>query len=384
MIGGLSLRRIAALVGASLLLAMPAFSLPAAAGITKSAWGETPDHQKVDLYTLTNANGMTVRLSTYGAVIQSLQIPDRNGKMADIVRGFDRLAGYLVPANSHIGAVIGRYADDIKGAQFTLKGVTYHLNANTTAGNTIHGGVAGFDKKVWQATAGDGAAPSLTLRYTSPDGEEHFPGTLKVTVTYTLEADNALRLDYYAIPDKTTVPNLTNHAYFNLKGHDQGDVLDHRLTVKSDSVNLADKDHLVTGATRPVKGTAFDFTTAMALGRHINDSDAQITSGPGYDQNFILRGKPGTLRLAARMEEPKSGRVMEVLTTQPSMQLYTANDPRPLTGGKGGATYFQHGAYCLETQHYADSPNHLEFPTTELKPGERFHEVTVFRFPKLQ
>ncbi len=378
------MRKIAALLGASLLLMMPVFSLPAAAGITRAAWGETPEHRKVDLYTLTNANGMTVRLSTYGAVIQSLQIPDRDGKRADIVRGFDTLAGYLVPANSHIGAVIGRYADDIKGARFTLKGVTYHLNPNTAAGNTIHGGAVGFDKKVWQAAARDGAAPSLTLRYTSPDGEEHFPGTLQVTVIYTLEADNALRLDYSAVTDKTTVLNLTNHAYFNLKGHDQGDVGDHRLTVMSDRVNLADKDHLVTGASEPVKGTAFDFTTAMALGRHINDSDAQIASGPGYDQNFILRGKPGSLRLAARMEEPKSGRVMEVLTTQPSMQLYTANDPRPLTGGKGRATYFQHGAYCLETQHYADAPNHPEFPSTELKPGMRFHEVTVFRFPKPQ
>jgi len=364
------------------LLAVAVVSSPARAAITRTAWGETPEHRKVDLYTLTNAHGMTVRLSTYGAVIQSLSVPDRNGKMADIVRGFDALAGYLVPGNSHIGAVIGRYADDIKAAQFTLEGVTYHLNPNTSAGNTIHGGLAGFDKKVWQATAHDGAAPSLTLRYTSPDGEEHFPGTLKVTVTYTLQADNALRLDYRATTDKTTVLNLTNHAYFNLKGHDRGDVLDHLLTVMSDSVNLADENRLVTGATEPVKDTAFDFTKPMRIGEHIHDSDMQIASGPGYDQNFILRGKAGQLRLVARMEEPVSGRVMEVLTTQPSMQLYTANGEKPVTGGKGGATYFQHGAYCLETQHYADAPNHPEFPSTVLKPGESFHQVTVFRFPK--
>jgi len=363
-------------------LLLAALASPAQAGITKVAWGETPDRQKVDLYTLTNANGMTVKLSTYGAVIQSLEIPGRDGQMADIVRGFDSLAGYLIPANSHIGAVIGRYADDIKAAQFTLGGVTYHLNPNTSAGNTIHGGLAGFDKKVWQATAHDGAAPSLTLRYTSPDGEEHFPGTLKVTVTYTLQADNALRLDYRATTDKTTVLNLTNHAYFNLKGHDRGDVLDHLLTVMSDSVNLADENRLVTGATEPVKDTAFDFTKPMRIGEHIHDSDMQIASGPGYDQNFILRGKAGQLRLVARMEEPVSGRVMEVLTTQPSMQLYTANGEKPVTGGKGGATYFQHGAYCLETQHYADAPNHPEFPSTVLRPGESFHQVTVFRFPK--
>lgn len=378
------MREVGALLGASLLLAMPVFSSPAGAVIVRTAWGETPEHRKVDLYTLTNANGMTVRLSTYGAVIQSLQVPDRNGKKADIVRGFDSLAGYLVPANSHIGAVIGRYADDIKGARFTLGSVTYHLNANTDAGNTIHGGAVGFDKKVWQAAAHDGAAPSLTLRYSSPDGEEHFPGTLKVTVTYTLEADNALRLDYRASTDKLTVLNLTNHAYFNLKGHDRGDVLDQRLMVMSDTVNLADENRLVTGRAEPVKGTAFDFTKPMTIGQHINDNDMQITSGPGYDQNFILRGKPGTLRLAARVEEPQSGRVMEVLTTQPSMQLYTANNAKPLTGGKGGTTYIQHGAYALETQHYADAPNHPDFPTTELKPGESFHEVTVFRFPKPQ
>ena len=378
------MKKVAALLGAFLLPALPVFSSPAAAAITRTPWGETPDHQKVDLYTLTNAHGMTVKLSTYGAVIQSLQVPDRYGKLADIVRGFDSLSGYLIAGNSHIGAVIGRYADEIKGAQFTLEGVTYHLAANTGGGNTIHGGAIGFDKRVWSAVAHDGASPSLTLSYASPDGEEHFPGALKVTVTYTLQADNALRLDYRATTDKPTVLNLTNHTYFNLKGHDQGDVLDHRLTVMSDTVNLADGDHLVTGATEPVKGTPFDFTRPMTIGQHIGDADPQLMSGPGYDQNFILRGKSGVLRLVAKVEEPRSGRIMEVLTTQPSMQLYTANGAKPVTGGKGGATYLQHGAFCLETQHYADSPNHSDFPTTELRPGESFHEVTIFRFPKAQ
>ena len=373
------MRKRVAFLTASLLLSA---SLPAYADINKTAWGETPDHQKVDLYTLTNAKGMTVRLSTYGAVIQSLQVPDRNGKMADVVRGFDSLAGYLIAGNSHIGAVIGRYADDIAAARFTLEGTTYHLNPNTAAGNTIHGGVAGFDKKVWQAEAHDGATPSLTLRYTSPDGEEHFPGTLQVTVTYSLQADNTLRLEYRATTDKPTVLNLTNHAYFNLKGHDQGDVLDHRLTMLSDTVNLADENRLVTGATEKVKGTAFDFTRPMTIGRHINDGDMQIASGPGYDQNFILRGKAGRLRPVAHVEERQSGRVMDVWTTQPSIQFYTANGAKPLTGGKSGATYFQHGAFCLETEHYPDAPNHPDFPTTELRPGESFHEVTLFRFPK--
>jgi aldose 1-epimerase len=371
-------RRTAALLGASLLLV-----LPVEAKIEKAAFGETPEHEKVDLYTLTNASGMMVKLSTYGAVIQSLAVPDRGGKLADIVRGFDSLDGYLAPGGSHIGAVIGRYANRIKGAQFVLEGTTYRLIANNGP-NTLHGGPLGFDKQVWTAQPKDGSSPSLTLSYLSHDGEQNYPGTLTVTVTYTLQADNALRIDYRATTDKPTVVNLTNHAYFNLKGHDQGDVLEHRLQIMADSIVASDADHIPTGELTPVQGTIFDFTEPTPIGKNVESPDPRMTDTNnvrGYDHAFVIRGEPGTLRLAARVEEPLSGRVMEVLTTQPGAQLYTANSPRPVTG-KGGAQYTTHGAFCIETEHHPDSPNHPNFPSTELKPGETFHETTVFRFPK--
>jgi aldose 1-epimerase len=377
--GGNCVRKFAALLGASLLVA-----LSAEAKIEKASFGETPEHQKVDLYTLTNASGMVVKLSTYGAVIQSLSVPGRDGRMADIVRGFDSLDGYLAPGGSHIGAVIGRYANRIKGAQFVLEGTAYHLIANNGP-NTLHGGPVGFDKRVWTAQPKDGASPSLTLSYLSSDGEQNFPGALKVTVTYTLQADNALRIDYRATTDKPTVVNLTNHAYFNLKGHDHGDVLEHRLQIMADSIAASDADRIPTGELTAVKGTPFDFTELTPIGKNIESADPRTTTGtnnaPGYDHAFVIRGKPGTLRLAARIEEPSSGRVMEVLTTQPGAQLYTANSVRPVAG-KGGAQYTAHGAFCFETEHHPDSPNQPSFPSTELKPGETFHETTVFRFPK--
>jgi aldose 1-epimerase len=371
-------RTTAALLSASLLLA-----LPAEARIEKAAFGETPERQKVDLYTLSNASGMVVKLSTYGAVNQSLSEPDREGRKADIVSGFESLDGYLLPGGSHVGAVIGRYANRIKGAQFVLEGTTYRLIANNGP-NTIHGGPVGFDKRVWTAQPKDGASPSLTLSYLSADGEQNFPGTLKVTVTYTLEADNALRIDYRATTDKPTVVNLTNHAYFNLKGHDQGDVLEHRLQIMADSIAASDGDHISTGELTPVEGTIFDFTELTPIGKNIDSTDPRLTGADtahGYDHAFVIRAKPGTLRLAARIEEPSSGRIMEVLTTQPGAQFYTANSLRPVAG-KGGAQYTTHGAFCFETEHHPDSPNHPNFPSTELKPGETFHETTVFRFPK--
>ena len=363
----------AAIMSACLLVAVPA-----QAKVEKTAWGETPDHKKVDLYTLTNIHGLVARISTYGGAVVGLIVPDRNGNMADVVRGFDAVPGYFVPDNSNIGALMGRYANRIKGAQFPLEGKTYRLAVNSE-GNSIHGGRIGFDKKVWSAVAHDGASPSLTLTYTSPDGEEGFPGTLNVTVTYTLTAAKALRIDYRATTDKPTVLNLTNHSYFNLKGHSGGDVLDHRLQIFANTVTHRDSDGVASGKIDSVKGTAFDFTTPSPIGAHINDSDPQIAIPHGYDQNFIINGKAGTLRLAARVEEPGSGRVLEVLTTQPGVQLYTANAAGPLIG-KAGARYLAHGAVCLETQHFNNSPNVPAFPSTELKPGEQFHETTEFRF----
>lgn len=350
----------------------------AQAKIEKTAWGESRDHKKVDLYTLTNGHGLVARISTYGGAVVGLDVPDRNGKMADIVRGFDSVLGYFVPENSHIGALMGRYANRIKSAQFTLEGKTYSLAINYE-GNSIHGGRIGFDKRVWSAVAHDGASPDLTLAYISPDGEENYPGTLKVMVTYTLTTDNTLRIDYRATTDKPTVLNLTNHTYFNLKGHAGGNVLHHRLQIFANAVTHRDPDGVANGRVDLVRGTAFDFTKPTPIGAHINDSDPQIAIPHGYDQNFIINGKAGTLRLAARVEESNSGRVLEMLTTQPGVQLYTANATISLTG-KGGVQYLTHGAFCLETQHFNNSPNVPAFPSTELKPGEHFHEVTVFRF----
>ena len=367
----------AIVMGACLLLVWPA-----QAKIEKSPFGETPDHSKVDLYALTNNHGLVARISTYGGSLVGLEVPDRNGKMADIVRGFDSVSGYLVPSNSNIGALMGRYANRIKGAQFTLEGKTYHLAVNSE-GNTIHGGLTGFDKRVWSAVAHDGPSPSLSLTYTSPDGEEHYPGTLKVTVTYTLAADNSLKIDYRATTDKPTVLNLTNHSYFNLTGHAGGEVLQQRLQIFADTITHRNPDGTTDGGTEPVKGTDFDFTKPIPIGTHINDSNPQIAGPHGYDHFFIITGQAGTLRLGARVEDPQSGRVLEMLTTQPGVQLYTANSDIAFPG-KGGVHYLPHTAFCLETQHSNNSPNIPGFPSTELKPGQNFHEVTVFRFTTLK
>ena len=358
------------------------FALPAQAKIEKSSFGETPDHRKVDLYTLTNIHGLVARISTYGGTVVGLEVPDRNGKMADIVRGFDSVSGYLVPSNSNIGALMGRYANRIKGAQFTLEGKSYHLAVNSE-GNSIHGGLTGFDKRIWSAVAHDGTSPSLVLTYVSPDGEEHYPGTLKVAVTYTLTAENSLSIDYRATTDRPTVLNLTNHSYFNLKGHAGGDVLQQRLQILADTITHRDPDGTANGEIVAVKGTDFDFTKPTPIGTHINDSDPQIATPHGYDHFFIINGKAGTLRLGARVEEPTSGRVLEMLTTQPGVQLYTANAAIQFPG-KGGVQYLPHTAFCLETQHSNNSPNIPGFPSTELKPGQQFHEVTVFRFTTLK
>ncbi|HUE65439.1 MAG TPA: aldose epimerase family protein [Rhizomicrobium sp.] len=367
----------AALVSASML-----FAVPAHATIERTQFGETPDHKKVDLYTLTNVHGLVARISTYGGAVVALEVPDRNGKLADIVRGFDSVSGYLVPSNSNIGALMGRFANRIKGAQFTLEGKTYHLAVNSE-GNSIHGGLIGFDKRVWSAVAHDGPSPSLSLTYVSPDGEEHYPGTVKVTVTYTLTADNSLNIDYGATTDRPTVLNLTNHSYFNLKGHADGDVLQHRMQIFANTMTHRDSDGTANGKIEPVKGTDFDFTKPTPISTHINDSNPQIAGPQGYDHFFIINGKAGTLRLGARVEEPTTGRVLEMLTTQPGVQLYTANALIEFPG-KGGVRYLPHTAFCLETQHSNNSPNIPEFPSTELKPGQHFHEVTVFRFTTLR
>jgi len=352
------------------------FAAPAQAKIEKASWGETADHQKVDIYTLTNARGMSARITNYGAFLVSLNVPDRKGKFADVVLGYDKLEEYT--HGTTYGAVIGRFANRIGGAQFTLDGKTYHLKANAGP-NNIHGGPVGFSYHVYNATPMDGKSPSLILQMISPDGDQGFPGNLNFTVIYTLTANNTLRIDYRATTDKPTVLNPTNHSYFNLKGAGKGDVLGHRVQILSDAVTPTDANHMATGEVMKVAGTGFDFTKPKPLGKDINGPDPAIVATPGYDINFIVRGKPGLLRPAAHVVEPESGRVMDVWTTQPGIQLYLPNNDKPIIG-KGGAQYTKRGAFCLETQHFANAPNIPAFPTTVLKPGQIFYQVTSFKF----
>jgi aldose 1-epimerase len=361
----------AALTGAALLIA-----LPAEAKIDQAPWGETADHQKVDIYTLTNANGMSARITNYGAYLVSLDVPDRSGKMADVVLGYDSLDGYKT--GTTYGAVIGRFANRIGGAQFTLDGKTFHLKANAGP-NNIHGGPIGFSYRVYTATTMDGPSPSLVLHMVSPDGDQGFPGNLDFTVTYTLTANNSLSVEYRATTDKPTVLNPTNHSYFNLKGAGNGDVLNHRLQIFSDAVTPTDANHMATGEVMKVSGTGFDFTKPKPIGKDINGPDPAIVATPGYDINYIVRGPMGKLRPAAHVVEPTSGRVMDVWTTEPGIQLYLPNNEKPMIG-KGGAQYIKRGAFCLETQHFANAPNIPAFPTTELKPGQTFDQKTEFRF----
>jgi aldose 1-epimerase len=343
--------------------------------IQRAPWGEV-DGQKVDIYTLTNKNGASARVTNYGAFLVALNMPDRNGKMADVVLGYDTLKEYTT--GTTYGAVIGRFANRIGGAQFTLDGKTYHLKANAGP-NNIHGGPVGFSYHVYSATPLDGPSPSLILHMVSPDGDQGFPGNLDFTVTYTLTANNTLKIEYRATTDRPTVLNPTNHSYFNLKGAGNGDVLNHRLQVFSDAVTPTDANHMATGEVLKVTGTGFDFTRPKPLGKDINGPDPAIVATPGYDINFIVKGAMGKLRPAAKVTEPQSGRLMEVWTTQPGVQLYLPNNEKPIIG-KGGAQYIKRGAFCLETQHFANAPNIPSFPTTELKPGKIFYQVTEFRF----
>lgn len=364
---------------AAFMLAALALATPAAARIEKADWGETPGHQKVDIYTLDNGV-LTARIATYGGMLVDLSVPDRDGKRANIVRGLDRLEEYFQRRVSLYGSIVGRYGNRIKGGQFTLDGKAYHLPVNNM-GNTLHGGPIGFDQRVWKAVSHGGASPSLTLTYTSLDGEMNFPGNLKVAVTWTL-AGHDLRVDFHATTDKPTVLDLFVHPWFNLKGAGDGDILDHRLQIFADRYAAMDKSHAPTGTLVPVDGTPFDFRRPIPIGTHIHDPDWQISGDPkavGYDQQFAINGPAGTLRRAARIVEPSSGRAMDVLTTQPDLGLYTTNFSGTVRG-RGRETYGQYGAIVLETQHFGNSPNISTFPTTVLRPGHTFSETTVFRF----
>ena len=348
-------------------------------GLQVQSWGEL-DGRPVSLYTLRNAAGMEVRISNYGGTITFVSVPDRQKKFGDVVLGFASLNGYTAKINTgYFGALIGRYANRLGRGTFTLDGREYHAPTNEGP-NTLHGGLRGFDKEVWEAKdVSKPNAPALELRYFSHDGEEGFPGNLSVTVTYTLEEKNDLRIDYAAATDKDTVLNLTNHSYFNLSGPGSGSILDDKIMIAADRFTPVDKTLIPTGKIIPVAGTPFDFRKSTVIGSRIGEKDEQLKFANGYDQNFVLNSSSGTLGLAAKVEDPKSGRVLEVLTTQPGIQFYTGNFLNGTVHGVGGAYQFR-SAVALETQHFPDTPNHPNFPSAELKPGEKFNQTTVLRF----
>lgn len=342
--------------------------------VTKQPFGKLADGEAVAIYTLKSAT-VEARLTSFGARIVSISTPDKTGKMADIALGYSTLDGYVADTKTYVGSVPGRYANRIAHGRFSLDGHTYTLPKNNGE-NTLHGGTVGFDRHVWQAQeVPDGVEFTLV----SPDGDQGFPGTLTAHVTYTLVGDS-LKISYAATTDKPTVVNLTNHAYFNLSGEGDGTILGEVLTLDADKYTPVDAGLIPTGELAPVKGTPFDFTEPTVIGKRIGEDNEQLKLGGGYDHNWVIRGKAGVLRPAARLYDPKSGRVMTVETTQPGVQFYSGNMIPGLYTGPSGVTYMKHAGLCLETQHYPDSPNHPAFPSTELKPGETYHSTTVFTF----
>jgi aldose 1-epimerase len=348
-------------------------------GVKMTPFGKTKDGQSVDLFTLTNVHGIEVAIASYGGTLVSLKTPDRHGKFADIVLGFDTLEGYL-GVEPYFGAIVGRYGNRIAKGRFTLDGHEYRLAQNNDA-NALHGGLKGFDKRVWQAKdASANGVAALALRYLSPDGEEGYPGNLSVTVTYSLTAKDELKIDYAATTDKDTVLNLTNHSYFNLAGQGQGDILPEVVMIAADRFTPVDSTLIPTGELRSVAGTPLDFRKPTPIGARINENHEQLRFGHGYDHNFVLNGGSAGLKLAARVTEPSSGRVMEVMTTEPGLQFYTGNFLDGTIRGKSNAVYGRRSAFCMETQHFPDSPNQPKFPSTVLKPGGHCKSTTVFRF----
>ncbi|MFZ0962663.1 MAG: aldose epimerase family protein [Terriglobia bacterium] len=346
--------------------------------VKKEAFGATPDGKAVELYTLSNTHGIEVRIMTYGGIIVSLKTPDKAGHEADVVLGYDSLAGYLGKCY-FFGALIGRYGNRIGHAKFTLDGKEYTL-AKNDGPNTLHGGVKGFDKVVWQGQSFQKSGEvGLVLKYTSPDGEEGFPGTLHVTVTYTLNEKNEFSIDYHATTDKATPINLTNHSYFNLAGEGSGTILGEELMLNADHFTPVDATLIPTGKIESVKGTPLDFTKPTPIGARINDKYEQLVLGGGYDHNFVINRTGPGLVLAARVYDPTSGRVLVVDTTEPGVQFYTGNFLDGVNG-KHGHRYEKRSGLCLETQHYPDSPNQPGFPSTILTPGQTYHSTTVWKF----
>ena len=349
---------------------------PARAGISTTAWGGV-DKKGVDLFTLTNRSGMEVKITNYGGIITSIRVPDKAGRMDRVVLGFDSLEDYVSPGYSgRYGALIGRFANRIKNNTFAINGVSYRVSRDAYVYSDAPS--KPYDEQVWTAKPRSGDEPQLELTLLDRSGAMGFPGTLHVTVTYTLTASNTLRIAYRAVTDRETVISLTNHAYFNLAGDTSGSVLDHLLTVNADAITAGDETNTPTGEMRPVAGTAFDFRKPTPIGAHINDPDPALVRAKGYDQNYAINGAPGTLRLAARLEDPRSGRVMEEWTTQAGVQVYTANHNPPTVGLIKG--YVVHGSVALEAQGFPNAPNIPGFPSTLLKPNQRYEQVTEYRF----
>ncbi len=346
--------------------------------ITKSAFGKLPDGTTIELYTLRNSHGMTATIMTYGGIVTSLTVPDKNGKFGDVVLGYDNLEDYL-KSSPYFGALIGRYGNRIANGKFSLDGVEYTLATNN-APNALHGGVNGFDKVLWSARSLLTVnGPSLILTHVSLNGDEGYPGNLLVTAIYTVMEDNALKVEFSATTDQKTVVNLTHHSYFNLRG--SGDVLGHIITINADKFTPVDSTLIPTGELRLVAGTPFDFRTPNTIGARIgNTNDEQIVFGGGYDHNWVLNKQTNGLSLAASVYEPTTGRTMEVWSTEPATQFYSGNFLDGTLTGKGGWAYQFRDGFCFEPQHYPDSPNHPAFPTTELKPGETYHNTIIYKF----
>jgi aldose 1-epimerase len=345
----------------------------------KESFGIRSDGAKVELYTLTNAHSLEAKITNYGGILVSLMVPDRDGKLDDVVLGFDKLDGYL---NEHpcFGATIGRYANRIAAGRFSLDGTTYRVTTNDN-GNHLHGGLKGFDKVLWEATEREsGNGPALDLKYVSLDGEEGYPGTLTVDVIYTLTNENELKIDYAATTDKATILNLTHHSYFNLRDAGATNILEHELRIDADRFLPIDRNSIPTGKFKDVQGTPFDFTKLTPIGARISQLDQQLSYGNGYNHNWVLRSPGRSCRLAATVYDSFSGRVMDVLTTEPGLQFFSGNLPDGKFGGKGGSAYLSRSGLCLEPQHYPDSPNHPDFPSTVLRPGELYEQTTIYRF----
>jgi len=347
------------------------------ANVESRRWGSV-DGRQVLLYTLRNRSGMEATITNYGATLVSLKVPDRKRKLEDVVLGYDNLDSY-VRGTSYFGATVGRYANRIANAEFTLEGTTYHL-AKNNGPNSLHGGAKGFNKEVWEGReASTGSASAVQFTYVSKDREEGYPGTLTANVTYTLTDDNELRLDYDITTDRDTVQNLSHHSYFNLTGS-TGDILSHELELNADRFTPVDSTLIPTGELESVEGTPFDFRKPTAIGARINQANEQLKRARGYDHNWVLNGRSGSLRSVAMVYEPASGRTLEVFTTEPGIQFYSGNFLDGSEHGKGGVAYAYRTGFCLETQHFPDSPNHPKFPSTTLSAGQHYRSTTIYKF----